>query len=813
MSFNDVRVDALEARRLMFAQPVASDAGTVKRIVALTDAAIYFEKQPVALGDSTPSDDRAYVRLSRSTGQLETIKPGKGAWDLSNLYNARALGGDTVLLEFDDGSMWSVRDGSTKAEKLIGVEGIDYDGAAAIGHTLYFAGRGGNGDELYSTDGTARGTRALPQLRTTGDGDSNPSHLTAVGGQLLLTALTDAKPAGQVLRWDGKAFRPVEAIQGIVGGIVVANGRVVVASDGKLFTLSSDYKKASPFAASRTTSVDHLAAIGKDVAFLSAGGVWRSDLTTKGTIRLGDAPVTASSEYVTDLRIDPTGYLLHAYNGLFLTYSGNGLPTESPSEPAAFRLDAKSMTKVLDGSYSTVARVGDATYFVAGDGSIAGGKIVRIDKDGRATTLDVGANGARAAADARTLVFAAGTTLYAVDPTSTLGAVHGSLFSDDNLNHKYNGSDDAIDGTSVFADYDGDGRRDDGEPAAGVVDGSFTLTGLRAGTYSLRADVGGNYRGSVAAARVTVAARDVVEAKLLATPLRSTIRVEIFNDADGDGVRDNDESAAAGYTAFLDLDGDKKLDAGEPTVVTGADGVATFGGLRPQLYRVRVKSLHADDLFTTPYFANVHTSGDGVSALAVGVKHDPMTASIRGTLDDLIRTPNFSGVAVELLRGDVVVATTTATSKGVFRFAGLAAGDYGVRIKRVGRYASAGGGDAATAVRLAAGAEARPKVAVYVMPLVRGVAFVDINGDGTRDADEPTRAGVELTITENDTYEYFSGTTGADGFFEIPVSATGGSSFFGSIEPTDDATFATYLPVNVSDSDNYVTVDVPFAPR
>lgn len=795
MSKHVAGIEALEARRMMFAQPLVDDADTVKRFVAMTDAAIYFERQPTSLGNNEASDTRAYVRLSRSRNKLETLKPASGTWDLSDLSNVRTLGGDTVVLEFDDGTMWSVRDGSTKAEKLIGLDYVDFDGMVAVGHTLYFSGTGAGGRELYATDGTADGTRALPQLRAGGDGGS-PRNLVAAGDDLLFVGSTDKVKASRLIRWDGKAFRPVEAMKGrSVSEVAVSKGRVVVVSDGKLLALSSDYKTATPFAASRAIEVTHLATVGGGVAFLSGGGVYRSDLTTKGTVRLGDAPVEHTDGDLTDVHFDSAGYLVHAYNGAHLSGGtiqfGDSLPTTpSPTPPAVYRLEAKGLTKLLDGSYATTAHVGGATYFVAGVGGSSGGDVVRVDAAGGVTSLDVSALGARAASDDRSLVFAGGdggTALYLVDAKSKLGAVRGSVFSDDNLNRKFNGSDDLIVGGTVFADYDGDRRRDDDEPTATIGDadgtrpGEFTLLGLRTGAVDAVASVGGNYRGGVAVARVTVAAASVVTTRLLATPLLSTIRVEVYGDRDLDGVRDKKERGVGGYTVFLDADADGAPDAGEPTRTTDADGVATFDRLPAATYRVHFKRANDAESFTTPQTVTVQTAGEGSRLVRAGVHADPATASIAGRLNSETRSPHFERMFVQLWDGDDLVAETQPSTSGRFRFEGLLGGEYRLRVRAEGRIAAT---VVPPVVKAYVNLQTSAKLQVRINPIVRGIVWKDTNRNGYFDPDDERVAGVSVSALERWTTNSVTTTTDTRGVYEMILPLPAETLWDGAVDLT-----------------------------
>ena len=69
-------------------------------------------------------------------------------------------------------------------------------------------------------------------------------------------------------------------------------------------------------------------------------------------------------------------------------------------------------------------------------------------------------------------------------------------------------------------------------------------------------------------------------------PLVHAIRGLAWNDADGDGVRDEGEPGLAGWTIYLDLDSDGELDGGEPTTTTAADGSYAFTDLLAGTYSV-----------------------------------------------------------------------------------------------------------------------------------------------------------------------------------------------------------------------------------
>ena len=59
-----------------------------------------------------------------------------------------------------------------------------------------------------------------------------------------------------------------------------------------------------------------------------------------------------------------------------------------------------------------------------------------------------------------------------------------------------------------------------------------------------------------------------------------------FEDLDGDGTWDSNESGLSGWTIFLDTNGNRQLDAGEQSTTTDANGEYVFNNLDPGTYTV-----------------------------------------------------------------------------------------------------------------------------------------------------------------------------------------------------------------------------------
>src|SRR5690349_10306149 len=62
-------------------------------------------------------------------------------------------------------------------------------------------------------------------------------------------------------------------------------------------------------------------------------------------------------------------------------------------------------------------------------------------------------------------------------------------------------------------------------------------------------------------------------------PAGGSISGTVYNDLNGNGVRDADETGVAGRTAYLDQNRNGLLDAGERSTTTAADGSYAFTNL------------------------------------------------------------------------------------------------------------------------------------------------------------------------------------------------------------------------------------------
>jgi hypothetical protein len=79
--------------------------------------------------------------------------------------------------------------------------------------------------------------------------------------------------------------------------------------------------------------------------------------------------------------------------------------------------------------------------------------------------------------------------------------------------------------------------------------------------------------------------------ELRITPSAGEIHGTLWNDLNGNGIRDTGEPVRPGVTVYLDGNQNGQLDSGESSVLTAADGTYAFTGLTPgNTYQVALEA-------------------------------------------------------------------------------------------------------------------------------------------------------------------------------------------------------------------------------
>jgi len=180
---------------------------------------------------------------------------------------------------------------------------------AALGGALLFtAPDSGGGVELWSTDGTATGTRQVTDV--TAANSSLPSGFASAGNLVFFSASSVFEMAPQLWQSAGTAATTmlVPGVNGFAGPLVAAGGKVFFALGGQLWRadgsaagtmqLTNLQQGSQSLGTQMTVLQDRLVFVVFSTAAVS---LWQSDGTPQGTVRLLDLPPPLPGEALVSL--------------------------------------------------------------------------------------------------------------------------------------------------------------------------------------------------------------------------------------------------------------------------------------------------------------------------------------------------------------------------------------------------------------------------------------------------------------------------------------------------------------------------------
>ena len=188
---------------------------------------------------------------------------------------------------------------------------------------------------------------------------------------------------------------------------------------------------------------------------------------------------------------------------------------------------------------------------------------------------------------------------------AVLGSITGIKFNDTNGNGTQDTGEIGIPGVTIFLDTNNNGTADTGETQATTgTTGSYSFPNLQPGTYNVREVVPTGFTATTPNPRTvpldpgqTSTANfgyQPVPPTPAPTPTPPTTPVQQgsisglkFNDGNGNGTQDAEETGLSGWQIFLDANGNNSLDSGETTVTTDNSGNYSFNNLNPGTYNVR----------------------------------------------------------------------------------------------------------------------------------------------------------------------------------------------------------------------------------
>jgi protocatechuate 3,4-dioxygenase beta subunit len=344
----------------------------------------------------------------------------------------------------------------------------------------------------------------------------------------------------------------------------------------------------------------------------------------------------------------------------------------------------------------------------------------------------------------------------------------------------------------VFNDIDGDGEQDVGDVGLGGVtidlldhqnnvisttvtagDGSYKFPNVAPGVYIVReSDPDGFTSTSSNQAPVSVTAGGIGIANF-GDQQSSTISGVVFNDANGNGAKDNGENSLGGVRVEL-------LDAAGNVItstVTAGDGSYLFANVTPGNYKVR----EVDPLGFTSTTPNTVSIGVPAGGSAVANFGDRQAGSISGVVYNDTNSDGkqdegekgIGGVVILLLDiNNTLVMTTTTTGNGFYDFVNVPPGEYTVRELDPRGYGSTTSNT--VPVNLTEGGSATANFGDRQVAIISGVVYHDINTNQAQDATEVGIGGVAVELIDH---------TGQ--VVAVTVTASDGSYVFTNVPPGD----------------------------
>jgi parallel beta-helix repeat protein len=269
--------------------------------------------------------------------------------------------------------------------------------------------------------------------------------------------------------------------------------------------------------------------------------------------------------------------------------------------------------------------------------------------------------------------------------------IGGLFFQDTNADGVRQAGEPGLSGWTVYLDANGNGTLDTGE-ATTTTDssGAYAFSNLGPGTYRVREVLPDGWtRTTPAEVDVAASSGSDVSNVTFGNFQNVTITGTLFQDTNGDGVRQAGEPGLSGRTVYLDANGNGVLDTGERSAITDSSGAYRLTSLSPGTYRVR-QVLPAGWLQTTVNPADITVSSSvTVSGVDFGTFQ---TITLSGQLfwdnngDGLRNGTDAALVGRKVYldaNGNGVLdtgeATTTTDSSGAYAFSNLGPGTYRVR--------------------------------------------------------------------------------------------------------------------------------------
>lgn len=172
------------------------------------------------------------------------------------------------------------------------------------------------------------------------------------------------------------------------------------------------------------------------------------------------------------------------------------------------------------------------------------------------------------------------------------GTVQGTAFRDVNLSRSLDSVDTSLGSVTIYADANNNSSLDSNEfSTLSKADGSYSLLLPTGSSYTIRSVVPTGYRISTPLTNsyvVNVATATAFTGRNFGFELLSpTFTGMKYNDVNGNGIFDLTETGVGDVVIYYDLDGDGRIDIGEPSTKTKSNGQYTLPNIGAGTYTIR----------------------------------------------------------------------------------------------------------------------------------------------------------------------------------------------------------------------------------